>query len=495
MPTFTGTIDSEIITPDEVSPSVVISGASRPGNLADTIFGGGGDDTIAGGGGDDSIAGGMGNDLVSMGAGDDLFHWGPGDGNDTITGGKGEDTLDFSGANIAEVINLTAVGSHLDFFRNVANINLDVQGFETIVFHALAGADTITVGNLAGTGIENVVLDLASAGGETDTVAIEGSDLADTISVTGSGASSGTGASTWKTSIQAADPTDLLQVFALAGDDAIDINSGVVSKYTFSLDGGDGTDTATFVASKNDFEIMAQNNAGAISLGTDAGALALTSIEHLVIQAGAAAEFLSLSDFTGSSVDRVDIDLTRGAGFSDTVSAFGTANGDFITISDNGSALVVTGLAAKLTVEGADAKDMIAIQGGFGADVIDASDVTTSATGFSLNGGDDADVLIGSKNADVITGGRGNDTAIMGDGNDRYIWQPGDENDTVLGQGGKDTLDFFGANIAENMVLSSPVDGQANLFATSPISICICAASSRSCFTLSGEPTTLRSII
>ena len=39
----------------------------------------------------------------------------------------------------------------------------------------------------------------------------------------------------------------------------------------------------------------------------------------------------------------------------------------------------------------------------------------------------------------------------MGTGDDTFIWNPGDDNDTVEGQLGYDTLDFNGANIAENV--------------------------------------------
>ena len=43
----------------------------------------------------------------------------------------------------------------------------------------------------------------------------------------------------------------------------------------------------------------------------------------------------------------------------------------------------------------------------------------------------------------------------MGAGNDTFVWNPGDDNDTVEGQAGIDTLLFNGANIAENIDISA----------------------------------------
>ena len=43
----------------------------------------------------------------------------------------------------------------------------------------------------------------------------------------------------------------------------------------------------------------------------------------------------------------------------------------------------------------------------------------------------------------------------MGAGDDVFVWNPGDDNDTVEGQDGVDTLLFNGANIAENIDISA----------------------------------------
>jgi Ca2+-binding RTX toxin-like protein len=43
----------------------------------------------------------------------------------------------------------------------------------------------------------------------------------------------------------------------------------------------------------------------------------------------------------------------------------------------------------------------------------------------------------------------------MGFGDDTFIWNPGDDNDTVEGQAGFDTMLFNGANVAENITISA----------------------------------------
>ena len=90
---------------------------------------------------------------------------------------------------------------------------------------------------------------------------------------------------------------------------------------------------------------------------------------------------------------------------------------------------------------GAFADELVTIDGGNGAD--------------TLVGGLGAEVFVGGAGDDFVSGGRGTDKAQLGDGDDRFQWNPGDDSDTVDGQGGKDLLDFFGANIGETIDVSA----------------------------------------
>jgi hypothetical protein len=99
-------------------------------------------------------------------------------------------------------------------------------------------------------------------------------------------------------------------------------------------------------------------------------------------------------------------------------------------------------------VNGAFANEAITVDGGSGNDVMD--------------GGDGVERFIGGSGNDAVDGNRGDDTGELGSGNDSFRWDPGDGSDLVEGASGIDTLDFNGANAAENMSLSA--NGHRTLF-------------------------------
>jgi Ca2+-binding RTX toxin-like protein len=136
--------------------SSLISLTLDGGDGNDKITGGDGADQLIGGAGNDLVLGGRGNDTASLGDGDDTFVWNPGDGSDTVFGGAGSDTLLFNGANANEKIDIAANGGGFTFTRDVANITMSVSQVETIEFNALGGADTITIGDLTGTGVKTL---------------------------------------------------------------------------------------------------------------------------------------------------------------------------------------------------------------------------------------------------------------------------------------------------------------------------------------------------
>ena len=129
----------------------------------DTLLGSQGADVFLGGDGNDFIFGDNGNDVALMGAGDDIFQWDPGDGSDTVEGQDGTDTMLFNGANVAENIDIVANGGRVLFIRDVANVTMDLDDVEQIDFKALGGADNIVVGDLSGTDVTTINLNLADA--------------------------------------------------------------------------------------------------------------------------------------------------------------------------------------------------------------------------------------------------------------------------------------------------------------------------------------------
>src|SRR5262249_54762714 len=138
-----------------------------------------------GGDGNDTIIGGRGNDVLIGGAGDDVFVWNPGDGSDTVEGQGGYDTLQFNGADVNENFDLSANGSRLRLTRDIGNVTMDVNGVEQVNVAALGGADRITVGDLTGTDVTRVNINLSSPAGsgtgdgQADTVIVDGTAYAD----------------------------------------------------------------------------------------------------------------------------------------------------------------------------------------------------------------------------------------------------------------------------------------------------------------------------
>src|SRR4030095_707947 len=101
----------------------------------------------------------------------------------------GFDTMRFFGANIAEEIDIVANGGRALFLRDVASVTMDLNDVESIDFRALGGADNIVVGDLSGTDVTEVNIDLrgpnGGGDGAADSVTVNASQGADVFGVTG----------------------------------------------------------------------------------------------------------------------------------------------------------------------------------------------------------------------------------------------------------------------------------------------------------------------
>jgi Ca2+-binding RTX toxin-like protein len=213
----------------------------------DTILGGNGADTLLGGDGNDSVDGNQGNDFALLGAGDDSFQWDPGDGSDTVEGQDGRDTLAFNGANIAENIDVSANGSRVRLFRNVAAITMDLNDVESIVARTIGGADNVVVNDLSGTDVDDVVANVAANGGgddgQPDNVIANATTGADVVSVSGNGTDVQAIGLPARVTVAGGTPgADRLTVNALAGDDVIDASGVAANSVLLTEDGGDGDD-------------------------------------------------------------------------------------------------------------------------------------------------------------------------------------------------------------------------------------------------------------
>ncbi len=446
-------------------PAAIIGLTIDGGAGNDTITGSAGDDMLFGGDGNDTITGGRGNDLAQLGTGDDTFVWNPGDGSDTVEGGAGTDTLQFIGANIAENIDITANGTRTRFTRDVANITMDLNSVEHINFVALGGADNIRVGDLTGTGVNQVNIDLAGVAGSgvgdgaADSVTVNGTVGNDTISVVSSGPSILVNGLPAQVTIKGAEASlDALVIDGGAGNDTIDasrLNAGQVNLTinggtgndtligsagddTFVWNPGDGSDTVDGRAGNDTLVFNGANIAENIDISANGSHVRLTrdiggvvmdvnGTETLDVNARGGQDMVTVDDLTGTDVNQINIDLgVNGApdGAADTVVINATSGDDVITISgDNGNITVhmvdEAGVARDVTISNSEAaNDRLVINGLGGDDIIDAAGLAAGSIQLTINGGDGNDILIGSPGNDTLTGGPGDDTLVGNGGVD-----------------------------------------------------------------------------
>src|SRR5438093_8267761 len=109
----------------------------------------------------------------------------------------------------------------------------------------------------------------------------------------------------------------------------------------------------------------------------------------------------------------------------------------------------------------------IAVDAGAGDDLVridESNGAFTDTIPTTIDGGDGNDTIAGGKGVETLLGGNGNDTidgnggndlALLGAGDDTFVWDPGDGSDTIEGQDGTDTMVFNGANVAEQVQLST----------------------------------------
>ena len=282
----------------------------------DQVLGGAGADVLSGGAGNDVIDGNRGNDTAFMGDGDDRFIWDPGDGSDTIDGQAGFDTHEFNGSGASENISLAAGGNDVLLTRNVGNIVMTQDNFERVEIFAGDGIDNIEIGDLRGTDVREVAVDLAmvadgtSGDGVRDTVTVNGSLRSEILTVTASGDDlivNGL-ANTMRIT-----NTDIKDNIAVRGGDGADVISSATVPFSsahLTLDGGAGNDV--LIAGRNDTTLL--GGAGNDLLIGNAGDDTLNggSGHDILVGGGGHDLFAGDDDFT-------ILDFSAGAGFGDQI--------------------------------------------------------------------------------------------------------------------------------------------------------------------------------
>jgi Ca2+-binding RTX toxin-like protein len=469
-------------------PAGVIKLTIDGGAGDDTLLGSQGADVFLGGSGDDFIFGDNGNDVALMGAGNDVFQWDPGDGNDTLEGQDGTDTMLFFGSSVSENIDIVANGGRVLFVRNVASVTMDLDDVESIDFRALGGADNIVVGDLSGTDVTQIGLDLrgpnGGGDGAADTVTVNGTNGDDVFGAAGDAG----GVNVF--GLQAAvniffqeQANDRLTLNALGGNDVVDatsleadgiqltVNGGLGNDILLGsegddlFNGGDGDDVAfmgagddTFVWNPGDdndtlegqagFDTMLFNGANVsenIDISANGGrviffrnvanvVMDLNDVEGIDFTARGGADTIVVNDLSGTDVTEINLNLESfpgsGAGDAqpDNVIVQGTNGNDVILAIGDASGTSVFGLAAVVNITGAEsANDRLTVNALAGDDVVEASGLAAAAIQLTADGGIGSDVLIGGDGNDVLLGGAGDDVLLGGLGLDILDGGDGDD--------------------------------------------------------------------
>jgi Ca2+-binding RTX toxin-like protein len=422
-------------------------------------------------------------------SGYDVFVWNPGEVNDTFDGQDGFDHMIFNGANISENIDVAANGGRVLFTRDVASVTMDLDDVEGIEFRALGGADNITVGDVSGTDLTRLDLDLrgpnGGGDGAADSITVNGTQGADVFGAAGdAGGVTVFGLHTAVNMFFQEQALDRLTLNGQGGDDVIDAtsleadgiqlteNGGLGADVLFGSEGNDlfnggdgndfvlggagddvlvwnpGDDNDTFEG-QDGFDRMLFNGANIaenINLFANGSRVLFTrdvanvvmdlnDVEGIDFTARGGADNVNVHDLSGTDASEINVNLESfpgsgvGDGAADSVNVDGTSGDDVIVIAGDPSGIAVLGLAAQVNITGFEvANDRMTVNALAGDDVIEASGL--QLLGAGENGGDGNDVLIGGDGNDTISGGAGDDVLIGGPGQD--VLDGGDGSNVVI---------------------------------------------------------------
>ena len=318
-------------------------------------------------------------------------------GNDQISvnGSTADDKIDVSGD--ASGVAISGLPAHVAIPKPEAGDQLTVNG--------LAGNDSISAAGLAA---QTIGLTLDGGAGDDTLV---GSQGVETL-IGGDG----------NDTISGGKGNDLALMGA--GDDTFVWNPGDGSD---TVEGQDGNDTMLFNGANAAEHVDLSANGNRLRFFRDVANITMDTagVENVDFNALGGADLVTVHNLTGTDVKRVNIDESNPAGSGsgdgqpDQVIVEGTNGDDAITAVGSNGATRVGGLAAAVTITGAEpANDTLTINALDGNDHVDASKLAASAGKLTIDGGNGNDVLIGGEGDDVLSGGAGDDLLIGGPGQD-----------------------------------------------------------------------------
>jgi Ca2+-binding RTX toxin-like protein len=478
------------------------------GDGNDTITGGDGNDLLIGGAGNDVVIGGRGTDTAQLGTGDDTFIWNPGDGNDTVDGGDGTDTLQFNGANVNEIMSLTAAShGHVTLTRNVANISMDLVNMENIQIAAAGGTDSISVGDMTGTAVKQVGIDLGVLGTgapdqAADQVTVNATAHADQIDVVATATGVAVSGLPAQVNIDHPDAFDTLAINAGAGNDTISAATLAAGIIGLTIDagagndtivgshgddfllGGDGNDTVTggqgndvaFLGAGNDtfvwnpgdgtdtvegqdgtdtlvfngsnvgeiMDISANGQRARLFRNVGNVVMDLDGVEHIQLAAAGGPDTVTVNDLSGTDVTQVALDLSATPGS-------GQGDGQADTVIDNATAgddnIKVVSSGSSILVNGLQAQLSIkGAEGGLDSLTVNGLAGNDVIDASKLKAGQVALTINGGDGDDTITGSAGNDLVVGGRGTDTALLGAGDDTFVWNPGDGNDTVNGQAGN-------------------------------------------------
>ena len=450
------------------------------GQGVETLIGGSGNDRIDGNKGNDRAFMGAGDDTFVWDPGDGSDTVEGQDGNDTMlfNGAAGAEHVDLSAngnrlrffRDVASITMDTAGVEQVDFNA--------LGGADVVTVHDLTGTDVkhvnVDESNPAGSG---------TGDGQPDQVIVEGTTGNDQIDVSSDGTSVTASGLAADVVVQHPETIDRLELDGLGGDDSISAVGLAAQTIGLTLDGGDGNDNLaggqgvetliggsgndridgnkgndrafmgagddTFVWDPGDGSdtvegqdgndtMLFNGAAGAehVDLSANGNRLRFfrdvasitmdtAGVEQVDFNALGGADVVTVHDLTGTDVKHVNVDESNPAGSGtgdgqpDQVIVEGTTGNDQIIASGRNGAARVSGLAATVTITGAEAaNDTLTIDALDGNDRVNASALAASAGKLAIDGGNGNDVLIGGGGDDVLAGSAGNDLLVGGPGQD-----------------------------------------------------------------------------
>jgi Ca2+-binding RTX toxin-like protein len=244
-----------------------------------------------------------------------------------------------------------------------------------------------------------------------------------------------------------------------AGDDTFVWNPGDDND---TLEGQDGVDTMLFSGANIGERMTVSANGGRVRFTRDVATVTmdLDDVERIDVRALGGADTIQADDLSGTDLTEITTDLAAaGAGDlqPDNVIVHGTPGDDVAVVFGDSAGATVSGLTTQVNITGAEAaNDRLTLAMGAGDDVVDASGMLAGAIQLTADGSDGNDVLIGGEGNDVLLGGAGDDVLLGGPGTDTLDGGDGDDIEIQLVAGGTAT-----SLVAADTVASATMADQA----------------------------------